>query len=109
MKHSITTMKSTLLTAAFFGLTVTSGAMFSSETAEARPNTSDFTCSALRSTINQRGAVVFNTRNNRVFRRLVRNRSQCALVENTRNISVPTRDGRCRVRICHQPLGRSSR
>lgn len=75
--------------------------------AEARPSTKDFTCSALRDVIRQRGAVVLNTKNANVYRRFVKDRTQCALTETTRGISVPTRDGQCRLRVCHEPLQRA--
>lgn len=67
---------------------------------EARPSTQQFSCPGLKQFINQRGAVVMDTKNNRVYKRLVKNRSFCELVQSTGRFTVPTQSGNCRVKIC---------
>lgn len=82
---------------------LTSSALFgfiSTQTADARPSTKQFSCQGLKQFIDQRGAVVMDTKNNRVYKRLVKNRSFCELVQSTGRFTVPTTSGTCRVKIC---------
>jgi len=85
------------------------GTLVGSTSAEARQSTRNFTCNAVRDLVDRRGSAVLNTKNARVYKRFVRDRTFCALVEGTRRISVPTRDGGCSLRICYEPLERNSR
>ena len=70
--------------------------------ATARESTKSYTCAGLKQMLRKRGAAVLNTKNSNVYERLVANRSQCEFEQVTRRISVPTRDGSCRVRKCEQ-------
>jgi len=100
----------TFVTIAIVATSVTvAGTLVASTSAEARQSTRNFTCSAVRDLVDRRGSAVLNTKNARVYRRFVRDRTFCALVEGTRRISVPTRDGGCSLRICYEPLERNSR
>ncbi len=93
----IQTFLSSALLAAVLGLTAN---LATTKSAEARPSTQQFTCPALKQFINQRGAVVMDTKNNRVYKRFVKNRSFCELVQGTARFTVPTQSGTCRVKIC---------
>ncbi|MGI9355277.1 MAG: hypothetical protein ACR2PF_08995 [Rhizobiaceae bacterium] len=94
------------LAALVTGLTAAS-TLVASTSAEARQSTRSFTCSAVRDLVDRRGSAVLNTKNARVYKRFVRDRTYCALVEGTRRVSVPTRDGNCSLNICDEPLDRS--
>ena len=98
------TFPATTLIAAGLAATVIAPA---TETADARESTRNFSCSAVQNLVDRQGAIVLNTKKSRVYRRFVRDRTFCALVENTRRITVPTRDGGCRLRVCYEPLERS--
>lgn len=73
-------------------------------TADARPSTQRFGCLGLHDFIDDAGAVVMNTKNRNVYDRLVANRSYCEREKRLTRITVPTRDGYCRVFICREPL-----
>lgn len=66
----------------------------------ARESTRAYTCEALKTLVNQRGSIVLDTTSNRVYERFVSSRSQCAVEQVTRNYSVPTKTGRCDLKIC---------
>lgn len=70
------------------------------QNANARPSTRAFTCEAVRDFVHDRGAVVMNTKNRSVYRRFVDNRSFCYARETTKRFTVPTRNGRCSLKIC---------
>ena len=70
------------------------------ERVEARPSTKALSCSAVKQLVNQRGGVVLDTKNSRVYKRFVKNRTFCNLEQVTRNISVPSKSGSCRLKIC---------
>jgi len=80
-----------------------------SNNADARQGTRIFTCSAVRNLVDSRGSVVLNTKNERVYRRSVRDRTQCELVEDIQRISVATRYGGCSLKISSEPLEDTSR
>jgi len=74
-----------------------------SSTASARPNTSSFTCDGLKELIDQKGAVVLNTKSSstyQVYGRYVANRSYCNSGESLLGIKVPTKSSSCRVKLC---------
>lgn len=71
-----------------------------SQAGHARPGTQSYTCEGVRDLIAQRGAIVMNTTSSHVYRRFVANRSFCSYGERTKRYSVPTRSGRCSLRIC---------
>ncbi len=73
-------------------------------TADARPSTQRFGCLGLNDFIDDAGAVVMNTKSRYVYKRLVADRSFCEREKRIVRISVPTRDGRCRVFTCREPL-----
>ncbi len=73
-------------------------------TADARPSTQRFGCLGLHDFIDNTGAVVMNTKNRNVYNRLVANRSYCEREKRLIRITVPTRDGSCRVFTCREPL-----
>ena len=75
--------------------------------ANARDTTRAYTCEGVKALVKQRGSIVLDTKNNRVYERFVENRSQCQLAQITRNISVPTKSGMCMLKICRdiQPGG----
>lgn len=73
----------------------------SATTADARPSTKSYPCSALQDLVNQRGAVIMDTKNRNVYKRFVANRSYCTLEEKTKSHRVPTADGTCKLRICY--------
>lgn len=86
-----------------FAAVLTSAGMFvlpTTQSANARPSTQSFTCEGVKAFVNQRGAVVMDTKNNRVYKRFVKNRSFCELVQATARMSVPTKSGRCSLKIC---------
>ncbi|MEL6947870.1 MAG: hypothetical protein AAFO73_09590 [Pseudomonadota bacterium] len=68
--------------------------------ADARPSTRGFTCGGLLDFVDARGAVVMNHRSSSLYQRFVSSRSYCELDEITQRFSVPTRSGRCVLRIC---------
>ena len=74
----------------------------SASDANARPSTKSFTCSGLKNFIDRNGAVVMNTKNNRVFDRLVANNFYCLRGTYRERVVVPTKNGRCRVLRCGQ-------
>ena len=74
--------------------------------AEARPSTRNFTCEGVKDFIYERGAVVMNTKNSSVYRRFVDNGSFCSSGDVTKLFAVPTRTGRCLLKICRPPVGR---
>jgi len=70
--------------------------------ANARPSTKSFTCSGLKNFIERNGAVVMNTKNNRVFDRFVANNFYCLRGTYRERVVVPTKNGRCRILRCGQ-------
>ncbi len=72
--------------------------------AEARPSTQRYSCPGLHDTVDRFGAIVMNTKNRRVYNRLVADRSYCEREKRLVRITVPTRDGGCRVFTCREPL-----
>ena len=68
--------------------------------AHARDTTRAYTCEGVKALVKQRGAVVLDTTSNRVYQRFVSNRSQCSLEEKTSRYYVPTKSGKCQLRIC---------
>ena len=68
--------------------------------AQARPSTKSYTCAGVKQLVARNGAIVMNTKNRHVYNRFVANRSYCQLEEITRSVSVPTKSGRCRLKIC---------
>ena len=77
--------------------------------AEARPSTRSFTCHGVQDYVQRRGAVVMNTKNSRVYKRFVANRSYCSHSEIAETRTVPTKTGGCYLRICWEPLDRGKR
>jgi len=71
-----------------------------SGSAEARDTTRNYTCSGAKQLVARNGAIVLNTKNNRVYRRFVANRSYCTFGQVTKRYSVPTKSGRCSLKIC---------
>ncbi len=69
--------------------------------AEARPSTRSYSCEGVRDYIYHRGSVVMNTRNRRVYRRFVADRTFCTTGEVLKKYFAPTRSGHsCSLRIC---------
>lgn len=68
--------------------------------AEARPSTKSYTCSGLKGFIASRGAVVMDTKNRRVYDRLIASRRFCTFDKKPERIDVPTRTGQCQVLHC---------
>ena len=69
-------------------------------TADARPSTKSFTCDDVQDYVEDRGAVVMNTKNRSIYRRFVANSSYCRFSEITKIYVAPTRSGSCYMRIC---------
>lgn len=74
---------------------------FTIDVAEARPSTKSYPCSALQDLIEQRGAMIMDTKSRNVYKRFVANRSYCTLEEKTKSHRVPAADGTCKLRICY--------
>lgn len=72
--------------------------------ASARPSTTSFTCDALQDYVDRRGAVVMNTKSQHVYKRFVRSRAQCTAFEIIEWRWVPSKTGRCGLKICWEPL-----
>jgi len=87
-----------LFTTVFMAALVTSSVF--AGTPQARPSTKSFTCQGVRNFIKDWGAVVMNAKSANVYRRFVANRSFCSPGQVTIGYSVPTKTGRCRLRIC---------
>ncbi|MEP1206189.1 MAG: hypothetical protein ABJM29_16540 [Rhizobiaceae bacterium] len=71
--------------------------------ANARPNTSSYTCDDLKALISAKGAVVLNTRTTsryQVYGRYVANRSYCASDEVLLGFKVPSKTSSCRLKLC---------
>lgn len=68
--------------------------------ATARPSTRSFTCDELVRFIQARGAVVMNTKNAYVYRRFVAHSGYCYAGETAVYHTVPTKTGKCRLKIC---------
>lgn len=76
-----------------------------STVAHARPSTKSYTCSGVKKLVSKRGAVVLNTKSSSVYRRFVANRSFCnRREETTKSYTVPTKSGKCRLKICYEPM-----
>ena len=105
-------MKTVLHSVVLAGLLIPLSAASSSfivTDAEARPSTKSFTCRGVQDYVQRRGAVVMNTKNSRVYKRFVANRSYCSAFEITETRTVPTRTGGCYLRICWEPLSKGGR
>lgn len=72
--------------------------------ASARQSTTSFTCQALQDYVNRRGAVVMNTKSRHVYKRFVRSRAQCTAFEIIEWRWVPSKTGRCGLKVCWEPL-----
>ncbi len=69
--------------------------------AEARPSTQSYTCEGVKSLIRQRGAIVMSHKARHLYRRFVDSRYDCdTRSARTKPFSVPTKSGRCRLKIC---------
>lgn len=69
--------------------------------AEARPSTKSYTCNGVKNFIADRGAVVMNHKASHLYRRFVANRGFCKSTSRfLKAFSVPTKSGRCTLRIC---------
>ena len=75
-------------------------AMAHSASAAKRESTKSYSCSGLKQMLRKRGAAVMNTKNSRVYERFVAHRGYCQYEEVTRRVSVPTKNGTCRVSKC---------
>ena len=73
-----------------------------SQLTQARDSTLNYTCHGAKELIRRYGAVVLDTKGPYVYKRFVHNRRWCNLEEVTKRYRVPTRDGWCQLRICHQ-------
>lgn len=69
--------------------------------AQNRVSSKALTCSGAKELVNRRGVVVMST-SSTTFTRVVKNRSFCDGEELIRFISVPTKNGQCRVKICYE-------
>ena len=68
--------------------------------ATARESTKSYTCAGLKQMLRKRGAAVLNTKNSNVYERFVAHRGYCQYEEVTRRVSVPTKNGVCRISKC---------
>nr|WP_306264043.1 hypothetical protein [Pararhizobium sp. IMCC3301] len=89
-------------TIAFAGF-VLAAAVFSGSAAQARPNTTDYSCSGVRDFIDQRGTVVMNTKNRFVYRKFYAPHYQCSFSTIHTPYDVPTKSGMCTLFICREP------
>jgi len=71
---------------------------------DARPSTRSYTCSGVKNFISQRGAVVMNHKSSSLYQRFVSRRSFCDRGETTKRFSVPTKSGKCSLKICAEPI-----
>ena len=69
-------------------------------TANARDTTRAYTCEGVKALVKQRGSIVLDTKNNRVYERFVASRKQCTLSQVTISHRVPTKSGTCLLNIC---------
>ncbi len=67
---------------------------------EARDSARNYTCNDVKDLIHQRGAVVLDTKNSHVYRRFVASRFYCQLEQITGSYWVPTKSGKCRLKVC---------
>ena len=65
-----------------------------------RESTKSYSCSGLKQMLRKRGAAVMNTKNSNVYERFVAHRGYCQYEEVTRRVSVPTKNGVCRISKC---------
>tara|TARA_R110002124_G_scaffold66612_7_gene181312 strand:+ start:12345 stop:12668 length:324 start_codon:yes stop_codon:yes gene_type:complete len=77
--------------------------VFSGSAAEARPNTTDYSCLGVRGFIDQRGTVVMNTKNRFVYRKFYAPDYQCPFSTIHTPYSAPTKSGMCTLFICREP------
>lgn len=68
--------------------------------AEARESTQNYTCSGAKQLVKSKGAIVLNTKNSNIYKRFVANRSYCSIDQIVKFHSVPTKAGRCLLKIC---------
>lgn len=72
-----------------------------SQPAEARPSTKSFTCEGVKDFVRRNRAVVMNHKAPHLYRRFVSSRQQCYNHDDRlARFTVPTRSGRCSLRIC---------
>jgi hypothetical protein len=74
--------------------------------AEARPDTRTMGCQELQQLIQSRRAVVLTTGPNTYDRYVRQFGNECDWPDVPRSAYVPTRDGRCPVHRCAEPVGR---
>lgn len=95
-------IRSVTTSIAILGACLTFGALPTSS-AEARPNTKDFTCTGVRNFVDQKGTVVMNTKNRHVYRKFYAPNRHCPFSTVHKRHSVPTKSGMCTLFICREP------
>ncbi|MDX8482677.1 hypothetical protein RFN28_30090 [Mesorhizobium sp. VK24D] len=78
--------------------------LWSASAANARPDTRAMTCAETQALIQSRHAAVLTTGPNTYDRFVRRYGNECDWPEVPMSISVPTRDGQCRVYRCEEPV-----
>ena len=87
----------------FFALVVLTTSL-SIGSADARPNTRDFTCDGVRAYLDARGTAVMNTKNRSIFRKFYAPHQQCPFSTVHKAHRVPTKTGMCILYICREPM-----
>ena len=86
-------------------ITLIAGAMmYAATAAHARPDTRAMTCAQTRALIQNRHAAVLTTGPDTYDRFVRQYGNECDWPEVPVSISVPTRDGQCRVYRCEEPV-----
>lgn len=78
--------------------------MASGLAAHARPSTQSYSCAGVRALIAERGPITLSTKAPHIYRKFYAPEHLCPFDTEHKTITVPTRDGSCRLYICRRPL-----